>query len=167
MIMLKIHEITEEIQALDGLLDSWAAANDGDITTFPLNDELERLEGEREEKLLNLAVWVKDLKGQAEAWSKEIKRLQAGQKALINKSERIKEFIDYNLQKGEKLSDVRASLSYRKSTQVVLDVPVEDLPPEFVKTSVAADKTALKEYLKTNEGSAIAHMQENHSLQIK
>jgi hypothetical protein len=165
--MLKIYEINEEMQALDGLLDSWAGNHEGDITDFPLNDELERLEGEREEKLLNLAVWVKDLKAEAEAFTNEIKRLQGRQKALINKSERIKEFIDYNLQKGEKLSDTRAVLSYRKSTQVVLDVPVEDLPPEFVKTSVAADKTALKEYLKTNEGSDIAHMQENHSLQIK
>lgn len=165
--MLKIYEINEEMQALDGLLDSWASNHDGDITDFPLNDELERMEGERNEKLLNLAVWVKDLKGQAEAWNKEIKRLQAGQKTLINKAERIKEFIDYNLQKGEKLSDVRASLSYRKSTQVVLDVPVEDLPPEFVKISVAADKTALKEYLKTNEGSAIAHIETFQNLNIK
>jgi hypothetical protein len=165
--MLKIHDINEEMQALDGLLDSWASNHDGDITDFPLNDELDRLEGERNEKLLNLAVWVKDLKGQAEAWNKEIKRLQAGQKALINKSERIKEFIDYNLQKGEKLSDVRASLSYRKSTQVVLDVQPEDLPAGLKKISLTVDKTAIKEYLKTHPDCKLAHMQENHSLQIK
>jgi hypothetical protein len=165
--MLKIYEINEEMQALDGLLDSWASNHEGDISDFPLNDELERLEGERNEKLLNLAVWVKDLKGQAEAWNKEIKRLQAGQKALINKSERIKEFIDYNLQKGEKLSDVRASLSYRKSTQVVLDIAESLLPREFSKMVVTADKAAIKAYLKDHDKCGFAHLHENHSLQIK
>jgi hypothetical protein len=164
--MLKIYEINEEMQALDGLLDSWASNHEGDISDFPLNDELERLEGEREEKLLNLAVWVKDLKAEAEAFTNEIKRLQGRQKALINKSERIKEFIDYNLQKGEKLSDTRAVLSYRKSTQVVLDVPVEDLPKSVIKITLAPDKTLIKEMIKSGDCD-YAHIQENQSLQIK
>ncbi|MDH5645830.1 MAG: siphovirus Gp157 family protein [Candidatus Heimdallarchaeota archaeon] len=165
--MLNMYELNVEYSVLNKMIDKYAEENGGDITDFPLNDELERLEGERNEKLLNLAVWVKDLKGQAEAWNKEIKRLQAGQKALINKAEGIKEFIDYNLQKGEKLSDVRASLSYRKSTQVVLDVPVEDLPPEVVKISFTPDKTLIKKVIESSSDCDYAHLQENHSLQIK
>ena len=164
--MLNIHKITDEIIALDGLLDSWALHHEGDITDFPLNDEFDRLEGERNEKLLNLAVWHKDLKGQAEAFDKEIKRLQGRFKALNNKAERIKEYIDYNLQEGEKLSDTRAVLSYRKSTQVVIDVLPEDLPAEVVKISLTPDKTAIKEAIKKGD-CHYAHMQENHSLQIK
>lgn len=165
--MLKIYDINEEIQALDGLLDSWASHHEGDITDFPLNDEFDRLEGERNEKLLNMAVWHKDLKGQAEAFDKEIKRLQVRFKALNNKAERIKEYIDYNLQEGEKLSDTRAVLSYRKSKQVMIDVPVEDLPHGLLKLAISADKTAIKEYLKTHKDCKLAHMEENHSLQIK
>lgn len=165
--MLRIYEITEEIQALDGLLDSWASNHEGDITDFPLNDELERLEGEREEKLLNLAVWHKDLKAQAEAFNKELKRLQARQKALSNKAERIKEYINCNLQEGEKLSDTRADLGWRKSTQVVIDVLVEDLPPEFVKFTRSADKTAMKEAIQSKEGCHCAHIETKMNLQIK
>lgn len=165
--MLKIYEINEEMQALDGLLDSWASNHEGDITDFPLNDELERLEGAREEKLLNLAVWHKDLKAQAEAFSKEIKRLQARQKALSNKADSIKEYIDYNLQDGEKLSDTRADLGWRKSTQVVIDILVEDLPPEFVKFTRSADKTAIKEAIQSKEGCQCAHIEEKMNLQIK
>ena len=165
--MLKIYEINEEMQALDGLLDSWAANHEGDITEFPLNDELERLEGERNEKLLNLAVWHKDLKAQAEAFSKEIKQLQARQAAISNKADSIKGFIDYSLQVGEKLSDTRAVLSYRKSTQVVIDVLVEDLPPEFVKFTRSADKTAMKEAIQSKEGCKCAHIEEQMNLQIK
>ena len=164
--MLKIYEINEEMQALDGLLDSWAANHEGDITDFPLNDELERLEGERNEKLLNLAVWHKDLKAQAEAFSKEIKQLQARQKGISNKADSIEGFIDYSLQVGEKLSDTRAALSYRKSTQVVIDVLVEDLPSAFVKTTIIPDKAAIKENIKLGV-CHFAHMQENQSLQIK
>lgn len=164
--MLKIYEINEEMQALDGLVDSWASNHEGDISEFPLNDELDRLEGERESKLLNLAVWVKNLKAEADAFSPEIKRLQARQKALNNKAESIKGFIDYNMGEGEKLSDTRAVLSYRKSTQVVIDVLTEDLPEEVVKISFAPDKTLIKEAIKKGD-CHYAHMQENRSLQIK
>ena len=164
--MLKIYEINEEMQALDGLLDSWASNHEGDITEFPLNDELERLEGEREEKLLNLAVWHKDLKAQAEAFSQEIKWLQGRQRALSNKADSIKGFIDYSLQEGEKLSDIRAVLSYRKSSQVVIDVLPEDLPPKFIKTSISPDKTAIKEYIKTGD-CHFAHIETCQNLNIK
>jgi predicted transcriptional regulator len=164
--MLNIHEITDEIKALDGLLDSWASNHEGCITDFPLNDEFDRLEGAREEKLLNMAVWHKDLKAQAEAFNKEIKRLQTRQKALSNKAERIKEYIDYNLQEGENLSDTRAVLSYRKSSQVIIDVLTEDLPCEVVKISLTPDKTAIKEAIEAGD-CHYAHMQKNYSLQIK
>ncbi len=165
--MLKIYEINEEIQALDGLLDSWASHHEGCITDFPMNDEFDRLEGERNEKLLNLAVWHKDLKAQAEAFNQEIKRLQGRFKALNNKADSIKGYIDYNLQEGEKLSDTRAVLSYRKSTQVVIDVLVEDLPPEFVKFTRSTDKTAMKEAIQSKEGCHCAHIETKLNLQIK
>jgi hypothetical protein len=164
--MLNIHEITDEIKALDGLLDSWALHHEGCITDFPLSDEFDRLEGERNEKLLNMAVWHKDLKGQAEAFDKEIKRLQGRFKALNNKAERIKEYIDYNLQEGENLSDTRAVLSYRKSTQVVIDVLTEDLPPEAIKIAVSPNKEAIKEAIKAGD-CHYAHMETHQNLSIK
>ena len=165
--MLKIYEINEEMQALDGLLDSWASNHEGCIDDFPLNDEFDRLEGVREEKLLNLAVWHKDVKAQAEAYNKEIKRLQGKQKSLSNKSERIKEYINYNLQEGENLSDTRTVLGWRKSTQVVIDVLVEDLPPEFVKFTRSADKMAIKEALQSKDGCHCAHIESKMNIQIK
>lgn len=164
--MLKLYEITEEMEALDGLVDSWASNHEGDITDFPLNEELERLEGERESKLLSLAVWVKNLESEADAFSPEIKRLQARQRALKNKAESIRNFIDYNLEEREKLSDTRAALSYRKSSQVIIDVLTEDLPAEVIKVSVTADKAAIKAVIKAGD-CHYAHMQENFSLQIK
>lgn len=163
--MLKLHDISIEVDELDKMVDEFAAENEGLVPEF-LNDELDRLKGERVGKLLNLAVWVKNLKAEAEAFSPEIKRLQARQKALNNKADTIKEYIDYNMQEGEKLSDTRAVLSYRKSTQVVIDVLTEDLPSEVVKISFTPDKTAIKEAIKKGD-CHYAHMQENQSLQIK
>lgn len=163
---LKLYEITQEMEALDGLLDSWASHHEGDITDFPLNDELERLEGERTVKLLNCAVWHKSLTAEAKAFTDEIKRLQGRQKALSNKAERIKEFINYNLQDGEKLEDNRSVLSYRESSQVIIDKPVDELPEEFVKTSKSADKTLIKEAIKLNKCD-FAHIETKQNLQIK
>lgn len=164
---LKLYEITQEMEALDGLLDSWASNHEGDITDFPLNDELERLEGERIDKLLNLAVWHKSLVAEAKAFTDELKRLQGRKEVLSNKAERIKEFIDYNLQDNEKLEDNRSVLSYRESLQVVIDVPIDELPEEVVKTTRTADKSLIKYILKSSPDCHYAHLQDNLNLQIK
>lgn len=163
---LKLYEISQEMEALDGLLDSWAAHHEGDITEFPLNDELERLEGERTDKLLNLAVWHKSLIAEAKAFSDELKRLQSRQKTLSNKAERIKEFIDYNMEKGEKLEDNRSVLSYRESSQIIIDKPIDDLPLSVIKITKVADKTLIKDLLKT-ESLDFAHIEKKQNLQIK
>lgn len=163
---LKLYELTQEMEALDGLLDSWASNHEGDITDFPLNDELERLEGERVDKLLNLAVWHKSLVAEARAFTDELKRLQARQKVLSNKAERIKAFIDCNLQDNEKLEDNRSVLSYRESSQVIIDKPIDELPKEFVKISKAPDKTLIKEAIKLDKCN-FAHIEKIKNLQIK
>lgn len=163
---LKLYEITQEIEALDGLLDSWASNHEGDITEFPFNDELERLEGERTDKLLNLAVWHKSLIAEAKAFSDELKRLQARQKVLSNKAEQIKGFIDCNMEKGEKLEDNRSVLSYRESSQIIIDKPIDDLPLSVIKITKAADKALIKDLLKT-ESLDFAHIEKKQNLQIK
>ena len=135
---LKLYEITEEIEALDGLIDSWASNHEGDLSEFPLNDELERLEGERIEKLLNLAVWYKSLTAEANAFKDELKRLQGRQKALSNKAERIKGFIDYNMTSDEKFSDTRAALSWRPSEKIIVECLLDSLPEEFIEIKIPA-----------------------------
>jgi hypothetical protein len=164
--MLKTHEVTREIETLDSMIIQYMNENEGEFPEF-IEDELEKLTEKREQKLLNLAAWHKDLLAEANTYPKEIKRLQAEQKTLNNKAEWVKNYIDLNMAEGEEFKNIHAKLSYRKSTQVVLDVPVEDLPPEVVKISIAPDKVAIKKVIKNSSDCDYAHIETFQNLNIK
>lgn len=164
---MRLYELAEELQALDILWDEYAAENDGDVTDFPLQDELKLLEEKREEMLLNLGAWrkdiLKDVAGHKEEAKSQTKKAKVGE----NKAERITEFIAYNMTVGEKLKDSKCDIGWRKSSRLIIDVPVEDLPKEYKRTKIEADKTALKAHIKTANDCTYAHMEEHLNLQIK
>ena len=56
-------------------------------------EALTALQMERDRKLENVALWVKDLKAEAEAIGNEVKALTARKKAAENKAERLKEWL--------------------------------------------------------------------------
>ena len=92
----------------------------GELTNF---EAFEALSMEREEKLENLVLWVKDLTAEAKAIKEERDALYARQKAAENKAESVKRFLQRVLE-GEKFKTARCAVSYRKSSAVVPD-------PEF------------------------------------
>ena len=164
---LKLYEITEEIEALDGLIDSWASNHEGDLSEFPLDGELERLEGERTEKLLNLAVWYKSLTAEANAFKDELRRLQGRQKALNNKAERVKSYLDYSLTTGEKISDTRVALNWRSSEKLIVECMLDALPEEFIETKISARLADLKRAVKGGQDFEGVHIEKYNNLQIQ
>ena len=86
---------------------------------------------------------------------------------MENKAEKLKGFISYHLKDGEKLKDSRCDIGWRKSAQLILDVPVESLPAEYIRTKTEPDKKALKDFVKTANDCTYAHLEENYNLQIK
>lgn len=164
---MRLYEIEDELLSVDVLMDEWAAEHDGDITDFPLNEELKLLGEERDKKLLNVAAWIKSLLAEATMYKNEIASLQKKKKVVENKAERLKLLLTFNIEEGEKLKDSRSDIGWRKSSQLILDVPVEELPAEYKRTKVEADKTSLKELVKSNPKCDFAHMETNLNLQIR
>ena len=166
---MNLFELTTEQLELERMMDTFAAENEGDITDFPLNDEFERLEGERATKLLNIGAWIKSLRATEAAHKAEQKRQGERAKVLGNKADRLESLISCHLANGEKLNDTRCALSFRRSESVVIDVPTESLPKDFVieSTSTAPDKKAIKAHIKDVGKWEFAHIQENFNLQIK
>ena len=80
-------------------------------------DRLEALKMEREAKIENVALWIKDLKAEAEAIKAEKLALAERQKVAENKAESLKKWLAYALD-GEKFSTARCSVSFRKSQKV-------------------------------------------------
>ena len=73
------------------------------------SDRLTALNMEREAKLEGVALWVKDLKAEADAVKAEDDKLNARKKALDNKIESIKNWLLYALN-GEKLKTPRCNV---------------------------------------------------------
>ena len=127
-------------------------------------DALDSLELERDTKIENIALWIKNLKAEAEAVKKQKEAFYSREKALTNKAERLKEYLANNL-RGEKFKTERVVLSWRKSQAVEVDDNFSD--ERFIKYEPKISKSEIKDALKSGEIIEGARLVENNSLQIK
>ena len=138
-------------------------------------EKLDALQMEREAKLEGVALWVKDLKAEADAVKAEADKLTARKKALDNKVESIKAWLLEALA-GEKLKTPRCNVYQTHSQRV--NVPDEagligflqtlDDPDKFLRfKDPELKKDEIKKALK--EGTIIpgASLEETESVVIR
>ena len=172
---MKLYEIN---QALESILsnylyfgDSFVDAETGEVLEDEAAEvvlaELRNLQMAREEKLENLACWIKGMDADVVAMKNEEKNLTQRRKSLENKRERIFNFLYENLN-GEKITSPRVKVSYRKTAAV--DVfNMSEIPDAFkrIKTIEEPDKTAIKEAIKAGDEVPGAALVERLSMSIK
>lgn len=131
-------------------------------------DKLNELEMARDQKISNIACWIKDCKAESEAIKAEKQALEKRQKVAENKAESLKNFLRVYLN-GEKFKDGRCSISYRKSTSTKIDenLDVNTLPDEYKRVKIEADKTAIKDALSAGIEIKGCSLVENTSVIIK
>mgnify|MGYP002516159834 CR=1 FL=1 len=102
-----------------------------------------------DQKVSNVACWIKDLLAEAEAIKTEKQNLARRQQVCENKAESLKKWLAFALN-GEKFKDARCNISYRKSTSVAFleDFNIDTLPEEFKKVTVEPRKTEIKNAIK-------------------
>ena len=164
---MNLYELSLEIAVLSERMEIWAEEHEGDVSEFPGLECLEVVEVERDEKILGLAAWTKNLDSEAEAIKAEVKRLTDRARALTARSERVKGWVGLLLEPGQKLADSRCVLSWRRSEQVALTCKPEALPPEYQRVTTEANKTELKNALKAGKTVIGATLIHNMNLQIK
>ena len=155
---MTLYEINRDILAL--------VNEDGEIADI---EAFEALNLAREQKIENVACWIKNLKADAAAIREEEKALSDRRRANENKAERLENFLAYAL-KGEKYNSPRVNITYRKSEAVELDVPDDVFMEhfaEFVKVTPTINKTAIKDALKAGITNIPAHLSERQNMQIK
>lgn len=114
-------------------------------------DTLDSIEGAMEDKADCLASMMQGLQNDIDGLQKEIARLQARKKTLENSKERLKGYIFAAMQATGRKSFKTMLYSYgiRKAGARSLSVTVEpwQLPPEFQKVTIEADKAAIKKMM--------------------
>ena len=132
-----------------------------------LTEDLDKLDVERTEKIENVALYVKNLKYEAEAIKSEIDNLKSRAEIKNKKAEKLTNYLDKVLC-GEKLETPKVALSYRKSTAVKIENE-ELLPDEFmtIKIDKKPNKVAIAKLLKNGETITGCELIEKQNLQIK
>jgi len=169
---MNIYEIDNEFASKMNELLEIFDEDTGEITDLDRFEELKKsldeLKEERDRKISNVACWYKGLLAEAEAIKAEKMALAKRQAQKEKKAESLKKYLDYALQ-GEKFEDARCKISYRASEQVQLDPDLDpfNLPIQFQKVSIEANKTELKKALKNGEKVDGVALVEKKNIQIK
>lgn len=163
---MKLYEINAEI---DRLLNEAVDPETGELLTDL--DAVEALEMEREVKIENLALAVKNMTAEAKAIREEETALADRRKALERRAQRAEDYLSYILA-GEKFSTARVAVTYRKSKKL-------ELAPGFVEEAKKAypyllrfkepepDKATITACLKSGDTIPGAELVENVTMQIK
>lgn len=160
---MTLYEIDKNIEeAFDKAIDP----DTGEIISEEAYAEFCQLNMDRDTKIENVGLWIKDLNAEATAIKAEADNLTARRRAIENKVKGLQSYIDYALE-GEKFKTPRLSVSYRKSSSVVVS-DIRELPERFLRyREPEADKNAIKEALKAGETVNGAELVENMSIIIK
>lgn len=134
--------------------------------------DLDNLELEKNTKIENIALFIKNLKANEKALDDEYKAMYARKKATVNKRQSLEKYLAKALD-CNKFETPKCKLSFRKSTQVDVD---EDFinwalknRPELVKTDIVQKpiKKDIMKALKDNEELEHCSLRYENNLQIK
>ena len=132
-----------------------------------INEELlNNLQMERDAKIENVALWIKELKAEAEALKAEKLAFAERQKVAENKMESLKKWLAYALN-GEKFKTVRASVTFRTSDKVEI-ADIYKLDESYLRyKEPEADKEAIKKAIKAGQEVVGATLVPSTSVIIK
>ncbi len=137
-------------------------------------EKLSELQMEREQKLEGVALWIKNLNAEAEAYKAEKEAFAEREKAAKNKAESLKKWLAYSLN-GQKMSTQKVAISFRKSESV--EIEDEERVITFAQkngrddllryTAPTVNKTAIKAVIKTGKQIPGAVLVEKQNISIK
>lgn len=165
---MKLYEIAADYENL------MLAIENGDIPEEALADTLESITSLLDEKVDNIACWIKQLMAEAEAIKAEEDKLKARRTAKLNRAERLTNYLSETLKQAgcNKIETARNVISFRKTPPAV----VFDNEKAFIEwaqmhaygflnyAKPTVNKTAIKDYL--NDGGQLAGVRVESNLNI-
>lgn len=167
---MTLYEITGELLELQNMIEEGA---DPDV----VNDTIESVEFDLEQKAEGYVMVIRNLEAQAKAIKDEEKRLKEKRLSAENGIERLKKrlFDSMNATGKKKLNAGVFTLSVQKNggaLPVIIDADVENMPKEMLKIDIKPDTKKIAELLQDEEKSRLysrfAHLGERgESLRIR
>lgn len=148
---MTLYEITGELRELQNMIEEGA---DPDV----VNDTIESVEFDLEQKAEGYVMVIRNLEAQAKAIKDEEKRLREKRLAAENGIERLKKrlFDSMNATGKKKLNAGVFTLSVQKNggaLPVIIDADVENMPKEMLKMVIQPDTKRIAELLQDEEKS--------------
>jgi len=130
-------------------------------------DKLSELQIERETKLENIALWIKNLKAEEAALKAEKDAFAEREKQTKAKREKLSEWLTGALN-GEKMSTTKVSISFRKSESVKIS-DIDAIPMSYIVETIteSPDKVAIKAALKNGLDVPGCELELKNNIQIK
>ena len=155
------------IWEIDNAISELIDPETGELLDF---EKFEELSLERDSKIENMACWVVNMTAEAKAIREQEKVLADRRKALENKSERLKDYLDKILG-GEKFKTAKVAVSYRKTSSIEVDEgfvdwALENAPQLLTYKTPEPSKAAIKDYL-ANAECEYARLSAGQSMTIK
>ena len=156
---MKLYEIENEIKAI---LDIDPDEN-GELNID--YDALDGLEMEKSQKLENMIKYYKSVIRDVQAFKAEEKELAARRKALENKGESLKSYLDL-IHSGEKAEYGVHKISYRKSEKII-EGDMSELPGQCIVVEHKPMKSIIKKELKNGTNIPGWAIETKMNIQIK
>ena len=169
---MNLYDISEQLQnAVEFCVDENGEILEGQL----LFDKISELEMALDDKMENIACYIKNLESDVEALKTEKKSIDARIKSKNNKIDHLKNYLSMFMQFNNipKFETPKCVVSFRKSTSVEV-TDVNKIPKEYIKekVEVSPDKTALKIFLKGKDAEECnkeygCYLSENKNIGIK
>lgn len=129
-------------------------------------DKLNALLMERNTKLENVGLWIKNLESTAKAIKAEEDALKKRRESADRKAKTLKAWLEAALC-GQRFETARISMTFRKSTTTEVDT--DKLPKKWCvkKVTYTPDKTAIKQAILAGQKIKGAYLEEHQNIQIK
>lgn len=137
-------------------------AETGEIFDY---EKFEALSLEKDAKIENILLWIKNLKAQAAALQAEKLNFAQRQKVCENQIERLEKFITDYLG-GNKWESAKVKASFRKSESLEISANAV-IPDGYTKCKYEPDKKGLTQAIKDGQTFDGITLQTNLNLQIK
>ena len=129
-------------------------------------EKLNDLHMQFDDKVENIACFIKNLLSDAKAIKEEENNLASRRKSYENKAKSLKKYLSDTLN-GQKFKTAKVSISYRKSESVDIE-NMKDVPEEYIKIAEpTVDKASAKQAIKSGIKIPGLRLAESKNIQIR